>query len=278
VVYCVFWVNWHFAVINKEKRNKKMLAISRIKKMMTVLTLALGVSVFAFDWTAPFSGPKGQINTLVLTANYKPPLILVQLLMASNRQPYVQVPNSKEGKDSIYFFPAGKNAEGAAADGLQVLEKDLKRFIRFVNPKQVMVVGDKRYVAEKYIKMIDKKIPIIIIKGGDWQRIAASVGSLFDIPTLADDYKRIYKKWQDSYPPTRRPVKVKEEFDSVTEISSKGVLEVKESAKIEEVTEPAAGTEKKVAGADVKIPVKSDDSVKEPEAKTPAKAPVLIKD
>ncbi len=250
-----------------------MFAISRIKKVMTVLTLVLGVSVFAFDWTAPFSGPKGQINTLVITANYKPPLILVQLMMAANCQPYVQVPNAQEGKDCIYFFPSGKNEEGNAADGMQILEKDLKRFIRFVNPKQVMVVGDKRYVPEKYLALIDKKIPVITLTGEDWQRMAASAGALFNIPTLADDYKRIYKEWKDSYPPTKAPVKAKVDIESVTEISDKGVLKVEET-KVEELKAPAAKPEDQP----VKVEVKPEPAAKEPEVLTPSKAPVLVKD
>lgn len=243
-----------------------MLFISRIKKMTTILALTLGVSVFAFDWSAPFSGPKGEINTLVLTANYKPPLILAQLMMATNRQPYVQVPSSSEGKDNIFFFPAGKNTEGNAADGLQILEKDLPRFIRFVNPKQVMVIGDKRYVSEKYLKMIDKNIPLIILKGEDWERMAASAGSLFDIPTLSKDYSRIYNEWKRGYKPTPKPVVVKEEFKAVTEMTPKGeTVKVDESLKVEEA--PVKNIE----------PVSTPETVKEPEALAPSKAPDLIK-
>ena len=258
-----------------------MLSISRIKKVMTVLTLTLGVSGFAYDWSTPFSGPKGRINTLVITANYKPPLILAQLMMASNRQPYVQVPSSSEGKDSIFFFPAGKNEEGQAADGLQILEKDMARFIRFVNPKQVMVVGCDKYVSAKYIKMIDKKIPIIVIKGDDWQRMATSVGELFDIPTLSDDYARIYKNWKDSYLPTKKPVVIKEELETVTEIPAKEVLEDKDAdndlEKLPELKPVASKEAPKDSSVVVKVPADAS-SPKEPEAVAPKKAPVLVKD
>ena len=244
-----------------------MLFISRIKKMTTVLALTLGVSVFAFDWSAPFSGPKGEINTLVLTANYMPPLILAQLMMASNRQPYIQVPNSTEGKDNIIFFPAGKNDEGNAATGLQILEKDLPRFIRFVNPKQVMVIGYKRHVNEKYIKMIDKNIPLIILQGEDWERVAASAGSMFDIPTLAKDYSRIYNEWKRGYKPTPKPITIKEDFKAVTEVTPKGeTVKVDESLKVEET--PVMKEE---------VPADNPDTVKEPEVLTPAKAPDLVK-
>jgi hypothetical protein len=207
----------------------------------------------SWDFLTPFKGPKKDINTLVITANYKHPLIIAQLIQEETKQPYLLLPaaNSK----GIFFNPPRARSE----DALEIREDNLARFIRFLSPKQVVILGDKRYVSEKYQKMIFKEIPVIRVSGNNWQKIADRLAILLEAYNIGSDYKKLSSEIDSGlYQPTA-PEKESEKPVAFP------VLEDKKEEIILDNPAPKAD-----------IPVET--TVKEPEVIMPKSTPQLIKD
>ena len=176
---------------------------SNSKKLILVAFIFTFTAVncaFADFWDAlnPYRSPKNSIVTLVVTGNYKHPLLIAQLIQQETKQPYLLVP-AASGK-GIFFNPPRKRSEAA----LEIREANLARFIRFISPKQIVILGDKRYVAEKYRKMIDKNIPVITVTGNNWQRIADRLSILLAASNVGDDYKELGQQLNSGlYKPTK---------------------------------------------------------------------------
>jgi hypothetical protein len=228
------------------------------KAFASIAVIFLTASAFAgfWDWSTPYRGPHKDLITLVITANYKKPLLLAQLIQHENRQPYILLPARKA--TGIFFCPVNDKKPA-----LEIREKNLSRFIKFLNPKKIIILGDSAYVPKKYLKMIDKNIPIIIVSSDDWNRAAATLANLLDLTNLTSDYKRLSKKLDNGklYQPTAKPKKaevVVEEEINITET----VEPKKQDAAIEKPAAEKANT----------------PAIKEPEIVMPAKAPQIIED
>lgn len=223
-----------------------------LKKVFVVaFTFVALSSAFAGFWDAlmPYRSPKNDIITLIITANYKHPLIIAQLLQDEIKQPYLLLP-AASGK-GIFFNPPRNRSQAA----LEIREKNITRFVRFLNPRQILILGDKRYVAERYIQMIDKDIPIFTVSGNNWQRIADRLSILLDAPNVGYDYKQLGQQLDSGlYKPTASK-KIDNKADS--------------AATIDDII-----VDEKIA-KDIK---KETTKAKEPEVVMPKSVPKLIKD
>ena len=176
---------------------------SNSKKLILVTFIFTFTAVncaFAGFWDAlnPYRSPKNSIVTLVITGNYKHPLLIAQLIQQETKQPYLLLP-AASGK-GVFFNPPRKRSEAA----LEIREENLARFIRFLSPKQIVILGDKRYVPEKYRKMIEKNIPVITVTGSNWQRIADRLAILLAASNIGDDYKDLGQQLDSGlYKPTK---------------------------------------------------------------------------
>ncbi|MDD5697595.1 MAG: hypothetical protein PHH77_03165 [Victivallaceae bacterium] len=223
---------------------------SMVKKAFSVaFALTVSSSVVAGFWDSllPYQGPKKDVITLFVTANYKHPLMIAQLIQAETKQPYLLLPAARA--EGIFFNPPRKRSEAA----LEIREANLARFIRFLNPKQIVILGDTRYVPEKYRQMIDKDIPVITVTGSNWQRIADRLSFLLAACNVGKDYQRLGQQLDSGlYKPT--------------------APEIKDQTPAVEPAEAVAAPE---AGADKKTDA---PAVKEPEPVLPKSTPELVKD
>jgi hypothetical protein len=211
---------------------------------------------FADFWESitPYRGPKKDVITLIVTANYKHPLIIAQLIQQETKQPYLLLPSANT--KGIFFNPPPKRS----LEALQINESNLTRFIRFLNPKQIVILGDERYVSKKYREMIDKNIPVLRVSGDDWQRIANTLAILLYAHNLGDDYKEICDQIKKGlYKPTKSDSKTSPDTIAAEEL-------------VVEETQPALKEETAKTDAPEKAPVK------EAEAAMPEKGATLIQD
>lgn len=141
-----------------------------------------------WSWTKPFVGPDQKISTLIVTGNYANSRMLAELIQESNRQPILLVP-STGGEDGIYFIPP-KNREKA----LKVPFNELTNFVNFAAAKQIIILGDNRYVPDKYTDEISNVQTVCKITSSNWNNIAYTVGKFLNLPNLASDYKNLYDK------------------------------------------------------------------------------------
>lgn len=241
------------------------LKISR-KILLTAIATFTISSAFAgsWNWTAPYKGPDKNIETLIITGNYKKPLMLAQIIQHQTKQPYILLPAKN---DTHIFFCPGSIKKPA----LEVKEENLAKFISFINPQRVIVLGDTSYVARKYIDMVDRKIPLVIISGDDWNQAALTSGDLLNLTNLPSDYARLNKKLESGrlYKPVQKPKQTEEVV--VTE-----TVEVTETEIPVQTAKPAAPETSEPAPG--KVTAVPDVLVQEPEIAIQKPAPVLVKD
>lgn len=242
--------------------------MSSILKKIFIGAVIFGTltSSFADFWEdiTPYRGPKRDVITLIITSNYKHPLVIAQLLQDDTKQPYLLLP-AINGK-GIFFNPPRERSEEA----LEINEVNLARFISFLNPKQILILGGNEYVADKYRKMIAKEIPVITIEGNDWIRIAERVSILMDSRNLAYDYKKLGQELNSSLYKPKRTRPVLDEAVKDIDLDKEIIVDKKADTLAIEAIDLEEGTKKAI---DPKA-----ELVKEPEVVMPKSTPELIKD
>ena len=235
------------------------------KTLLFISMFLVTASTFAgfWEWSTPYQGPHKDIITLIITANYPRPVVMAQLIQSENRQPFILLP--KKGDDKIFFWPAGKNNLA-----LEIREKNLARFIKFLNPKQVIVLGDKRHVPQKYLDAINKKITTIIIQNGNWNNSAMTLQKMLKLNTLYRDFKRLNDEAKSGlYRPTPRRQPIAPE--AVEKQDNEIIIIPTETDKIEDGKVETDNSESDIS-------ITETVEIKEPPIKAPKSGPVLIEE
>jgi len=167
--------------------------------LLSVLAVFCAATVEAAPWMS--LGPKRNLETLVITGNYKSPRLLAELIQNESRQPYMLLPDPARGDNRIYFCPPKSAA-------LEVKEAYFNDFIRTAGPKRIIILGDERYVPRRFEDMLDKAIPIVRVTGSNWFRIAEELTFMLNLNHLDRNYKRLRETMLEAggiYRPVSRP-------------------------------------------------------------------------
>ncbi len=158
-------------------------------KFAKMLVVALVIGTCAGISGAPWavSGNKYRIETIVLTGNYKSPRLMAELILYESRQPYLLIPAANSGEKYNFLVLPGQPA-------IPVTDSKFNQLIRNTGARRIVILGDTRYVPEKYEALLDKKIPIVRITGDDWNRIAEELTSLLNLSTLKSRYPEMQAK------------------------------------------------------------------------------------
>ena len=164
----------------------------------TLLLAAVCVTTLSVSGASWFvRGNKYNVETLVITGNYKSPRLMADLIQAESRQPYVIVPaaNSKQN----YCYVAMPKT-----DGIAISEDKLGALVKFSGCRRVVILGDNNCVPEKFEEMIDKNTPVIRITG-DWERVAEELTFMLDLSNLKRNYPKLRKELDRTYQPVSAP-------------------------------------------------------------------------
>ena len=216
-------------------------AVLKFSLFAVVLLASVWTMADFWKWTKPFNDTPGeQISTLVVIGNYAEPRILGELIQLETKQPILLLP--AKGKDGIFFVPPQKR--GTA---MRIAVDELPNFVNFLGPKQLMILGDARYVQKELTDRFTPNRTTVSINNQDWNQIAQSAGRALNLTNLAKDFKRLYDKFKDeeqyrrvSYKhgaPIAAPVTKGLETPSITELPPPVVAEppppaIKEDIKI----------------------------------------------
>ncbi len=172
-----------------------------LKKFLAVLFVAvIAFGASAFSWTT--LGPRRKPVTLIITANYKSPRLLADLIQTESRQPYLLLPAPESGDSRIIFCPYKK-------DGAMLIAEDrINEFVRWLAPRRIIVLGNETFVPRQYVDLLDKTIPVIRIEGKSWGRVAEELNYLLNLSNLGKDYRRLQQEMLEAggiYRPISRP-------------------------------------------------------------------------
>ena len=157
--------------------------MSLMKK--TVLSVLFAVACGTLS-AAPWAtlGPKRVPETLIVVSNYKSPRLMAELIQYESRAPYLLLPIPGSQDERIFFCPAKKSS-------LQIREAKLNAFVRFLNPKRIVVIGNDSVVNKRYVDLLDRMIPVVRIDSVDWQRIAEELNFMLNLSHLDTNFKRL---------------------------------------------------------------------------------------
>lgn len=150
------------------------------------MTMLVSVGVLAGAWNGPYrpnQGPDKSIQTLVVTANYLKPRLLVDLIQYETKQPIMLLPTQPGGM--IFFLPAN------GAEAQEIDSANFAKFIKFVNPKRILIIGDERFVSDNYVRQIDPNLTVWRVKNKDWKQVAEDAEDLLRLNNLARDFRRL---------------------------------------------------------------------------------------
>lgn len=152
---------------------------------LTVAMALVSASLFAGSWDGPYrphQGPDKEIQTLVVTGNYLKPRLLAELIQVETKQPVLLLPSQPGGM--IFFLPSNETA-------MEVDSANFAKFLKFANPKRIIVIGDERFVPESYTRQIDPNLTVWRVKNKDWKQVAEDAEDLLRLNNLARDFKRL---------------------------------------------------------------------------------------
>ncbi len=168
-----------------------------------VCSICFSASTFANSWwTEPYKRANQNISTLVITSNIDMPRIMADLIQYTTRQPYILFPVKNGGK--IFLCAAEK-------DALEIKESDVSRIINFLNPQQIIVLGNKDMFIPKYLKMIPENQTVMMIYNQNWEMVAKTLSQFFNKSNMYYDFKDLAQEYRGRlYSPTR-PKKIEVE-------------------------------------------------------------------
>ncbi len=172
------------------------------KGMMIFLALVMTLCSFGASWFG--QGPRRQVETLVITGNFKSPRLLAELIQSESRQPYLLLPVPGSEDSRIFFCPSRNICN-------EILANELNDFVRYLNPKRIVVLGDAKFVQPKYVALLDRAIPVVQIDCVDWNLVAEQLTDLLNLTRLAGDYKELRETMLNDakiYRPVSRPAPV----------------------------------------------------------------------
>ena len=131
---------------------------------------------------------KQQVETLLITGNFGKSRILAELAQAKKKHPILLISPEADG-DRIFFLPTAPEAASVAPDRF-------REFIEFLQPKRVVILGDERYVPERYTDELRGRFPLVVVDGEDWRKNATALGGVLGYRRLARRYEPYLQKWE----------------------------------------------------------------------------------
>ena len=141
------------------------------------------VTAEAWNWQRPFKTPGKNIETLIITGNYRQPRIIAELIQNETHQPIIVLPANDDTKA---YFLTGDRSDTT----MTIAKKDFTNFVKFANPDKILVIGGKRYIPEDYLDLINPRQTVVRISNTYWLEVAETIQDFFNLTYLVRDYKQ----------------------------------------------------------------------------------------
>ena len=106
------------------------------------------------------------IRNLILTSNYEIPALLAETAREENDVPYLLIPANLPcpASDTAIRFGGGK-----AKNDFTIPAEHLSKFIAYLRPQNVIILGNREYVSDIYRSAVPGRINVIEMDDTDWK-------------------------------------------------------------------------------------------------------------
>jgi hypothetical protein len=132
---------------------------------------------------------KERVDTLLITGNFEKSRLLAELAQRRTKQPILLISPEAGGNDQIFFMPDDPEA-------MQINRQKVLEFVHFLQPRRVVLLGDRDYLPERYVDMLKDQFPSVLITGDDWVKNAEAVGRVVKSSRLAAEYADLLGRLQ----------------------------------------------------------------------------------
>ena len=151
------------------------------------------VLLFSFCVVAPshaaLKNSRTDVDTVIVTGYSLHSRLLADMIQYHTGQPIIYITGGKEKK--LFFVPARNWKQGEA---MPLPTSEYHNFINFAHPKQVVFIGNDKFVPEFFKKSVNKNIPTYSIKDNDWLMNAVLAEELFGVSKLTESFEAELKK------------------------------------------------------------------------------------
>ena len=113
-----------------------------------------------------------RIPNLILTADYRSPATLAEIARRDSHVMYILLPTEYSPEQKIMVYPP------KIEDAFELPEAELSRFLAFVNPKRVILLGGTEVIPPKYRLAVGAKTERAEIEDLNWNINAIVLGNL----------------------------------------------------------------------------------------------------
>lgn len=126
-----------------------------------------------------------KVEFLIMTSNYLSPSILAELARKEAKCPYILFPAKNTKGDIVVIMPEKK-------DSFTIDEADLSKFIAFMNPQNVVFLGNEDFVSKKHRLALPPRMDYTNISNTNWNINAIILSNLLQKQDIAEKYKKAY--------------------------------------------------------------------------------------
>ncbi len=120
------------------------------------------------------------IKTLTILKNYRSPRILADIIQRRTAQPYILLPANE--KEEILFVP------GRGMPFMGITQRQLAKFVKFINPKKIMILGGDSYVPSKYKEMFKENAFTVVFDSKQWWKNAEKAELFLNMKELKREF------------------------------------------------------------------------------------------
>ena len=150
-----------------------------------VLSVFLFFAVAAFLLTGSSScsmfkkNSRTRVKALMIGSNTFEARLLCELAQYRNKQPVMLYDASRA---SFYYLSGSTAAEPVALD-------QLNDFVKYLNPRQILVLGGNEHVPAEYVKQLAGAYPVMTIQSDDWYKNAQQLAEVLNLNRLPREFK-----------------------------------------------------------------------------------------
>ena len=154
----------------------------------SLVVLLLGF-VVSMPVQASLKNGRTDVETIIVTGYSLHSRLLADMIQYHTGHPIIYITGAS--KKNLFFVPARNWKQG---EPMTLTASEYHNFINFAHPKQVVFIGNDKFVPAFFKTSVNKNIPTHSIKDNDWLMNAVLAEELFGVKELTEAFEKELKR------------------------------------------------------------------------------------